>query len=423
MTVSFEHVLRWLCRFCHVTYTLRDHAILVTSKGGLLDQPITRSYDVAGLLVPGLTIRTAFEGGAQTTDEQAGRLLGNGAATVKEDAAPKDVVGEGWAQFIRSTVAFGTWERPSEGVAQEKAQYTIAYRNGRIVVVHTPEVQEQVEKLLDNFRKARNLQVSIHARFIELTTDFLETININWGDLDADPVIQGFGSPAINAATGRHWQMAGTDMNEPPNAIVQDGLANDGGLSLHYSYLGRDQVDAFLTAVVKHRRGTLLVSPRLTCFNTQRANFQAVTNYNYLRSISADNEPEIGNVPDGIVFDVQPFVSADRRHITLVLQPQMRTLRTPIREFQYVTGVRERFVQLPEVQLKSVATTVTIPDGGTLLVGGLAKVNEQAAYATFPFVTGIPFLKHLFRSWQEAERRQSLIILVTGQIVPDIFEE
>ena len=40
-----------------------------------------------------------------------------------------------------------------------------------------------------------------------------------------------------------------------------------------------------------------------------------------------------------------------------------------------------------------------------------------------PFLSGIPLLKYIVREWTDAERRSSMVILVTAQIVPDIFEE
>ena len=85
--------------------------------------------------------------------------------------------------------------------------------------------------------------------------------------------------------------------------------------------------------------------------------------------------------------------------------------------------MRERFIGIPTVELKSIATTVTVPDGGTVLVGGLAKADEVAGLASVPFVYQIPLLRYLFREWTETERRTSMIILVTAHIVPDIFED
>ena len=430
MTVSFEHVLRWLCRFNKLTYTVRDHAILVTIRGGgRLNRPVTRDYDVSGLLVPTRAIKTTFDGGIQVDGHTLKPIMEPklAAAQSREPRFAKDVVGEGWVDFIRSTVEPDTWGRPAKGaVLQEGPRYTIQYRNGRVVVVHTPEVQREIEQLLNNFRRARNLQVHMLARFLQVEMDFLVNMDLDIGT-GADPDNpDGF---AIDPNTGslddtHRWEVFGEIINDDEVASIEEGLNATGGLSLAYTFLkDEDSVNAFLQAVVKHRKGTLLIAPRLTCFNTQRANFQAVTNFNYVRTVSSDNEPEIGNIPDGIVFDIQPFVSADHRYITLILQPQLRTLISLV-TFQYIGGgVEEAFISIPTVELKSIATTVTVPDGGTVICGGLARADEVSGMSSVPFVAHIPLLRYIFREWSEAERRTSLLILVTAQIVPDIFED
>ena len=429
MTVSFEHWLKWICKIHQASYTVREHAILVTTRrGGDFNRSVTRDHDVSGLLVPTRSIRTTFTGAVQM-DKQPPQPVAPPSPTPEGngDESSKHLVGEGWVRFIKSTVAPESWDRAAEGtVLQEAPVYTISYRNGRIVVVHTPDVQREIEDMLNNFRRARNLQVHILARFLQLDMDFLANI-----DVDITERIQVVGPYGTDMTTGfdsdptgadRHpWSIVADIVNDDEVGALQGGVSATGGLSLNYSFLNGDEFNAFLTAVTKHRKGTLLIAPRLTCFNTQRANFQAVTNFNYVRSISSDNEPEIGNVPDGIVFDVQPFVSADHRYITLVLQPQLRTLRT-LAEYQFAYGVN-RIIQIPTVELKSIATTVTVPDGGTVIVGGLAKADETGGSASVPFLSGIPLLKYIVREWTDAERRSSMVILVTAQIVPDIFEE
>ena len=446
MTMSLEHALHWLCRFGHVRYTLRDHAILVTTRGGVLDEPITKDYDISGLIVPYQAVKTTFSGSTQVVDEGSVRQEMLGAIREAAREAPggrsvaDDALGEGWVQFIRSSIATETWDEPAAGAAlQEKARYSIQYRNGRIVIVHTPEVQEQVERLLDDFRKARNLQVHIFSRFILIDMDFLEKMDVDFGvdevTLGEPTTLGTYGytnqpaNPFLNPAQPitDPWAVVGSLLNNDRVGSIPGGLSDAGALNITYSYLGKKAVNAFVTSILKRRKGSVLMAPRLTCFNTQRANFQAVTNFNYVRRINSDGEPEIGNVPEGIIFDVQPFVSADRRYITLVLQPQMRTLvnrnfQDQSEGFQYAAGI-VRIVNLPETVLRSLATTVTVPDGGTLLVGGLAEARERSGEAGVPFIRGIPLLKYLFREWTEAERRESLIILVTAEIVPDIFEE
>jgi len=445
MSMSLQHVLHWMCRLCHVSYSLRDHAILVTTRGGVLDEPEMKEYDISGLIVPVRSVKTTFNGASQVEEKNAQRdmlgMLQPQTGGTGGEALSEDDLGEGWVRFIRSTVASETWlDASGEAVLQEAApQRTIQYRNGRIVVVHTPEVHEQVERLLDDFRKARNLQVHILTRFILIDMDFLESVDVDFGVDEAPladdgvPATYGYVSEpndpflATPGVAEEPWSIIGSLLTDSQVGALASGVTTAGAFNLTYAYLSDDAVNVFVQAILKRRKGSVLMAPQLTCFNTQRANFQAVTNFNYVRRLDADGEPEIGNVPEGIIFDVQPFVSADRRQITLVLQPQMRTLinrtfQSQDEAFIYAFGIT-RMVNLPETELRSIATTVTVPDGGTILVGGLANTREKSGMGGVPFISGIPLIRYLFREWRETERRESLIILAKAEIVPDIFED
>ena len=450
--MSLEHILRWVCRPSRAVYTLREHAILVTIRGGLLDRPMMKDYDVAGLLVPTRCVKLTFNGSSQVDDQGAQKDILGALRESPKDAEGKpvtdDVLGEGWVRFIRTSVAPESWEEPAKGDALQEAKqpYTINYRNGRIVVVHTPEVHEQIERLLNDFRKARSLQVHILARFILIDMDYLQSMDVDFGSDEVtineptappNPPVYGYVSqptdPWQTGATPPRRSIIGSLITNNAGVTNIPGTVSDttGAVSFAFSHLGNTAVNALVDGMLKRRKGSVLTSPRLTCFNTQRANLQSVTNFNYVRRVSADGEPEIGNVPEGIIFDVQPFVSADRRYITLVLQPQIRTLIN--RNFQAqsegfdfsvsAAGTSLRAVNLPETELRSLATTVTVPDGGTLLVGGLTNANERSGESGVPFFNNVPLLRYIMREWGEVERRESLIILVTAEIVPDIFEE
>ncbi|MFW6163076.1 MAG: hypothetical protein ACODAJ_09925 [Planctomycetota bacterium] len=420
-------LLRWVGRFAGLQYQLRDGVVVLAKPGGNLDEPVRRSYDISSLVTPQNEAQPLPEVGPV----EPASLTFNGAAEAEE--VNPEVLGQGWVQYLRTTIAPGTWDQ----ALQERRQYTIQYRNGRIVVLHTPEVQQEIEQLLNNFRRARNLQVHMLGRFIELTTAYLDAFSFSLADPD-DPTAAGFTSEGTLDPGDDHWSLLGsvTHNRERGNLTrFPNFFAGGGGLSLQYNYLGQDDVHALLEAVVKKRKGTVLTAPRLTCFNTQRANIQVLVNYNYVRRVTTDDEPEIGNVPEGIIFDVQPFVSADRRYITLILQPQTREL-VEIVPFHYSTEIevidtgdeaigilQESFVQIPTTRLRSVGTTVTAPNGGTLLIGGFSEVEDRQAVAGIPFIEHVPLLGRVLRDWSRAEGRRSLIMLITAETVPDVFAE
>jgi type II secretory pathway component GspD/PulD (secretin) len=123
-------------------------------------------------------------------------------------------------------------------------------------------------------------------------------------------------------------------------------------------------------------------------------------------------------------------VSADRKYVTLTLRPQLATL-LQLAEFTFQTGavtddtgglfptadVPSGIVQQPEIQITEVRTTVSVPDGGTLLLGGQTIAGEIELEQGVPVLSKIPFLKRLFTNRSTAKDEQVLLILVKPTII------
>ena len=430
-------LVRWLARFSECRYTLRDGAVLFTTEQVLLAEPVRRTYVVSDLVHP-------------PRDAAPGREPGAVEPLPADDApaAPvvdPEAVGQGWADFIRATVAPDTWYEPGL-VAQEVPKNTIAFRNGRLVVLHTPEVHREIAELLSNFRHSLHLQVHCLLRFLFISEADLDAINfeINGFTDGADPPnTWGYNSNGafddpVPDPDGKWKSIIGRTQNLTERKALTrfpNFGTSGGGLSLGYAHLGDDDLAVFLNAVKKGQKGTILESARITCFNTQRAIIQRLLQINYVRRIGADDDAEIGNIPEGIIFDVQPFVSADRRYITFTIQPRLRKL-IEFASFDFASDPEEfiigpggepaivgRRVVLPTTLLHSVATTVTIPNGGSILVGGLTTIEDNHALAGIPFVEHLPLIGRIFRGYERAGGRRTLFILLSGETVKDIFDE
>jgi len=400
--VPAASAVRWVARLSGHRYRIEDGAIVFGKAAGADVDVVEHVYDINSLL------------GARTKErDQDGKVVVNHRG------------GEGWVSFIKDTIAPDTWTETAQTL-QEAPQYSIQYRNGRIVVVHTPEVQQQIADLLDKFRQARNLMVHITGRFILVSKVYLDGLFVDYAfdTLDDRP--------------DNRSRADGTLLNTPDvSSLTRFSLIGGGGMSLVYTYIGDEVLQVMLNGLLQEQNGTTLLAPRLTCFNTQRAIFQEVINYNYVRRVSSDDEPEIGNIPAGIVFDVQPFVSSDRKTITLILQPSLRSVQS-LEELSFHDAaagadagggnglglfVDERLIQIATTVLRSVGTTVTVPDGGTILVAGFDEAEDHQGVTTLPFIEGIPIVRQMLRGWARNDGRRSFIVLVSAQIVPDIFEE
>ena len=78
-------------------------------------------------------------------------------------------------------------------------------------------------------------------------------------------------------------------------------------------------------------------------------------------------------------------------------------------------------IQFPELELRKVRTTVTIPDGGIIMLGGMMTDIKFQAETGVPFLSNIPVIGKLFRWNVTDNERKNLSILVTGRIL--LFDE
>ncbi|HHT9145044.1 MAG: hypothetical protein Q7J76_00095 [Candidatus Brocadiaceae bacterium] len=282
---------------------------------------------------------------------------------------------------------------------------------GDLVVVNSKYIHKQIEDLLASLRSSQNLQVSIEARFIEVTDKFLEEIGSN---------ITKFFSKNTSSNTG-----AGK------GGILGETLSGK-GLELNYSILNNSMLKGFLSAVQESKESEILTSPRITLSNTQRGNIAVVRVINYIKTTAVSEgvtTPEIGTIPTGTMLDVRPVVSADRKYIYLEVTPSVFKVKEPI-DVEAVestaiiggattsSGVKSTInVKLPEVTVSQVSVTVCIPDKGTLIIGGLGSINKETLTTGIPILSKIPVLKRLFSLDQKNNKKTNLIILLKPTII------
>ena len=225
---------------------------------------------------------------------------------------------------------------------------------------------------------------------------------------------------------GGYLDLRGANVNYSPVQFppALSAWNASGGMVFDIAFLTRYQLRALIEAVKKEKKGNILTSPRVTCFNGQRANIVVARLISYIQTYDEDATPVISSVTDGVVLEVKPYVSADQRYVTLELLPSITEIAAwneiPITRNIVGAGnpvVGFGTIQLPDVATRSVETTVSVPDGGTILIGGLARATEQEGYASVPLLSKIPLVKYLFMSWGKLDTRENLVILVTADIL------
>ena len=74
-------------------------------------------------------------------------------------------------------------------------------------------------------------------------------------------------------------------------------------------------------------------------------------------------------------------------------------------------------VTVPEIETSSVMTRVSVPDGGTLLLGGQKITAEVEKEAGVPILSKIPIIGRLFGSRSVLRDQKVLLILVKPTIM------
>jgi hypothetical protein len=86
-------------------------------------------------------------------------------------------------------------------------------------------------------------------------------------------------------------------------------------------------------------------------------------------------------------------------------------------------GATTLTVQRPIFEIVSVATTVSVPDGGTVLLGGIKRLREGRNMAGVPILNKIPYVSRLFKNTGVGRETQSLMLMVTPRIIIQEEEE
>ena len=82
-------------------------------------------------------------------------------------------------------------------------------------------------------------------------------------------------------------------------------------------------------------------------------------------------------------------------------------------------GAATSLTDSPTILNRQISTSLTLKDGGSLLMGGLISGNQSAGVTGVPFLSHVPLLGRLFRADSLNEDRIELLLMVTPYVVAD----
>ncbi len=240
------------------------------------------------------------------------------------------------------------------------------------------------------------------------------------------------------------------------------GYATSAGASLGFAILSDIEAYFFISAASGDKRTNVLQAPKVTLFNGQQAFVSDTSQSPFVISVipvvgdfAAAQQPVIIVLNEGTNMTVQAVISNDRRFVRLTVVPFFSNI-TNVSTFTFsgsstttnnstrsglfpsatdasklwnnkgdssTTTKTGTTVQLPTFSYVTVTTTVSVPDGGTVLLGGIKRMSEGRNEFGTPLLDKLPYLNRLFKNVGIGRETESLMMMVTPRIIIQEEEE
>ncbi len=283
----------------------------------------------------------------------------------------------------------------------------------------------------------------------------------------------GGGGGATQAQTPSFFSIPFRQNSFGPGTVpTMPGLPDVTSSAANFGFAILSDIEAYflIQAAQGNTRGNIMQAPKVTLFNGQNAFVSDTTQRPFVTSVvpvvgdfAAAQQPVITVLSEGTSVNVQAVVSSDRRFVRLTLVPffseigqvdefQFEGERStsakssdekqgtqadtggmlpfqPGLSFQTQASTEQAFssngttIQQPEFRFTTVTTTVSVPDGGTVLMGGIKRMREGRNEYGVPILSKIPYVNRLFKNVGIARTTQSLMLMVTPRIIIQEEEE
>ncbi len=359
--------------------------------------------------------------------------------------------------LITSTIGRSSW-------AEVGGPGTIDYfpLTMSLVVNQTQDIHEQIQDLLQALRRMQDQEVAVEVKVVSISEDWFEQIGVqftmniptNSSGL-ATQIAQGYQPSRLVAGITPAGNLT-NDLSIPitNNIFARNslpffgggtGVPGFGGVTMGLAFLSDIQLFLFMEAAQGDSRTNVMQAPKLTLFNGQTATLNVTEQAPFVTNVTLTVvngmvlfQPTVTPLTTGVGLTLQAVISGDRRFVRMSLNPQFNVpVPGPVNIFPVVVpvfpnqGIGPGFtpqpilftqmIHLPVFNSISVGTTVMVPDGGTVVMGGLKLLSEARTEFGPPVLSKIPYLNRLFRNVAYGKDTSSLLIMVTPRII--IMEE
>ncbi len=223
-------------------------------------------------------------------------------------------------------------------------------------------------------------------------------------------------NPAINTST-----VGGQGLSSFSLGRVNGDLGY-GGLVLS---AGSESVSVLIRALAARRRIHVLSRPQIRTLDNQQAMIQVGQQVPIVDGINisttGSSNPVIRQDQAGIILTVTPRISPDEVIVMEVAAEKSAFI--PGQGVPLYTDVNTGgVIRSPVKDIITAQTTVSIPNGQTIVLGGMITTLDDVIERKVPWLGDLPVVGHAFRHDIASTRRTELLIFLTPRIVHNTLD-
>ena len=271
-----------------------------------------------------------------------------------------------------------------------------------LIVVTDEKTLLEMKKVISGLDRP-SPQVLIKVIFLEATYNKNSDIGFS-GGYTHDTKLQG-----VSGVVGQGFGL-------PTVTTVAGAVASGAGI---YSILGSD-FQATLSAIAKAGKTEILSRPSILARNNQAATISLGQQVPLISGTRFDN---FGNQINtityqsvGVNLSVTPFISSDG-NVEMVVTPEISSLADRSTWVNISSGGTNGAILVPVINSRTATTTVVVPNGQTVVIGGLMENAQTDSESKVPLLGDIPVLGNLFKRKVKDNVKRELMIFLTPTIV------
>jgi type IV pilus assembly protein PilQ len=293
-------------------------------------------------------------------------------------------------------------------------------RSNQLIIRDIPSVIPAIDNLLHQLDR-KSQQVEIEARVISASRAFASDIGTELGFSGASTTTHNqnlwYGAPQVGVSPGPTNSTPQPPLISTPTNTSQGGpqsgvpLATNLGAGVPtagvgYSFRSANfALDFFITAAESKGVGKLLSKPRVVTQNNEKAIIKQGVKLPIQTTIN--NTISVQFIDAVLQLEVTPQITIEGTIFMDVL----------VENTQIDQGI-PRVQGIPALDTQSAQTKVLVPDGGTVVIGGIIVSTQNTNIQEVPIVGSLPLIGNLFRRTTITIQSQELLFFLTPRIIP-----